>query len=79
MDIALKKLDLVQRLLTIWDEAALKRVANVIERETMEVDEEVLTEKDIMELDRRRADRLSGKSIGIPAAESIRRFRAAKG
>lgn len=33
MDIALKKLDLMQRLMLIWDEAALKRVAKVIEKE----------------------------------------------
>lgn len=33
MDIALKKLALMQRLLLIWDEAALQRVANVLEKE----------------------------------------------
>ncbi|HQV51423.1 MAG: hypothetical protein IPI00_04285 [Flavobacteriales bacterium] len=33
MDIALKKLDLMQRLMLIWDEAALQRVAKVIEKE----------------------------------------------
>lgn len=33
MDIALKKLDLMQRLMLIWDEAALMRVAKVIEKE----------------------------------------------
>ena len=31
MDIALKKLDLIERLMHIWDEAALLRVAKVIE------------------------------------------------
>ena len=33
----MKKLALVQRLLLIWDEAALQRVAKVIEKEAPEV------------------------------------------
>lgn len=80
MDIALKKLDLVQRLLLIRDEAALQRVAKVIEKEapaTPEVGDD-FTEEELAELDRRRARRLSGESKGCTAEESIRMLRAAQ-
>ena len=80
MDIAMKKLALVQRLLLIWDEAALQRVAKVIEKEAPEVEEEDdLTDEDIAELDLRRAHRLSGESKGYTAEESIQMLRAAQG
>lgn len=79
MDIALKKLDLLQRLLLIQDEAALQRVATVIEKEAPEVGhEDDLTDEDIAELDKRRARRLSGESKGHTAEESIRMLRAAQ-
>lgn len=79
MDIALKKLALVQRLLSIWDEAALQRVAKVIEKEAPELgDEEDLSDEDIAELDKRRARRLSGESKEYSAEESIRMLRAAQ-
>ena len=72
MDIAKKKLALVQRLLLIWDEAALQRVAKVIEKEAPEVDEEDdLTDEDIAELDQRHSRRLSGESKGYTAEETI--------
>ncbi len=45
MDIALKKLALVQRLLTIWDESALQRVAKVIEEEAP-MDEDEITDEE---------------------------------
>jgi len=48
MDIALKKLDLMQRLMLIWDEAALQRVAKVIEKEVpaaIDPDEEITDEE----------------------------------
>jgi len=51
MDIAMKKLDLVQRLLRISDEAALQRVATVIEREAPEEIEEDFTDAEIAEFD----------------------------
>ncbi len=41
MDIALKKLALVERLLSIWDEAALLRVAKVIEKEASLEDDDL--------------------------------------
>ena len=76
----MKKLALVQRLLLIWDEAALQRVAKVIEKEAPEVEEEDdLTDEDIAELDLRRAHRLSGESKGYTAEESIQMLRAAQG
>jgi hypothetical protein len=79
MDIAAKKLDLVQRLLSIRDEAALTRIAIVIETEVSEEGgEEDLTEEEILELDKRRARRLSGESKGSAAEESIRMLRAAQ-
>lgn len=64
MDIALKKLDLVQRLLTIWDEAALQRVAKVIEKEVPEAppnfDQEV-ADKEVAELDAEHEKALRGE------------------
>ena len=50
MDIALKKLELVRRLLSIWDEARLERVAKVIEQEVPQL-EDGITEEEIAELD----------------------------
>lgn len=79
MDIALKKLDLVQRLLSIWDEAALLRVAKVIEQEAPHVGEEdALPDEDVAELDKRRARRLSGESQGFSAEASIGMLRTAQ-
>jgi hypothetical protein len=76
MDIALKKLDLVQRLLLIWDEAALQRVAKVIEKEAPEVDQEDdFTAEDIAELDRRQARHLSGESKSYTHEEAMRMMR----
>jgi hypothetical protein len=79
MDIALKKLDLVQRLLLIWDEAALQRVAKVIEKEAPEVDQEDdFTAEEIAELDKRRAEYLRGEGTSYTAEESLKRLRAGK-
>lgn len=64
MDIARKKLDLVQRLLTIWNEAALQRVAKVIEKEAPDVapyhDQEV-NDAEISELDAEHEKALRGE------------------
>lgn len=80
MDIALKKLDLVERLLSIWDEAALERVAKVIEQETVDEDDEVFTKEELAELDRRHARYLSGESKPHTVEESMRLARGdAKG
>ena len=76
MDIALKKLDLVQRLLLIWDEAALQRVATVIEKEVPEdLGEDDFTDEEIAELDRRRARHLSGEGKTYSQEEALRMAR----
>ena len=72
MDIALKKLDLVQRLLSIWDEAALKRVAKVIEKEADAFNVADFTEEELAELDRRGARYLSGETKPHTVEESMR-------
>jgi uncharacterized NAD(P)/FAD-binding protein YdhS len=64
MDIALKKLELVQRLLSIWDEAALQRVAKVIEKEVPEASpafEQEVTDEDVAELDAEHEKALRGE------------------
>ena len=74
MDIALKKLDLMHRLMLIWDEAALQRVATVIEKEMPEVDDD-FTDEEIAELDRRQASHLSGESKSYTHEEAMRMMR----
>ncbi len=74
MDIALKKLDLMRRLMEIWDEAALQRVAKVIETEVPEVDAD-FTDEEVAELEAQRADHLSGKTKSYTVEESIRMMR----
>jgi len=64
MDIALKKLELVQRLLSIWDEAALQRVAKVIEKEVPETSpnfEQEVTDEEVAELDAEHEKALRGE------------------
>ena len=74
MDIALKKLDLLQRLMSIWDEAALQRVAKVLEAEVPETDDD-FTPEEIAELDRRRARHLRGEGTSYTLEESIQKLR----
>ena len=57
MDIALKKLDLIQRLMQVWDEATLQRIAKTIAAEVPETDMD-MTDEDWAELDRRRAEQV---------------------
>lgn len=76
MDIALKKLDLMQRLMLIWDEAALDRVAKIIETEVPELDED-FTAEEIAELDRRRARHMRGEGTSYTMEESILKLRNA--
>lgn len=78
MDIALKKLDLMHRLMLIWDEAALLRVAKAIESEVPEVDD-AFSPDELAELDRRRARHLRGEGISYTLEESIARLRKAGG
>ena len=74
MDIALKKLDLMHRLMLIWDEAALQRVAKVIETEMPQVSDD-FTAEEIAELDRRRARHLRGEGTSYTLEESIAKLR----
>jgi len=60
MDIALKKLDLKQRPMLIWDEATLARVAKTIEEAVPDVEMD-FTDEDWKELERRRAELLRGE------------------
>jgi len=76
MDIAQLKLSLMERLMLVWDEAALKRLEKAIDSEVPAEDDD-MTDEEYAELERRRADRLSGKATSITAEESIRRLRAA--
>lgn len=70
MDIALKKLDLMRRLMLIWDEATLARVAKTIEEAVPDEDMD-LTEEDLEELERRRAEHLRGEGKSYTREEAM--------
>lgn len=76
MDIASIKLTLMERLMLVWDEAALKRIGTAIETE---IPEEVgaadYTDEEIAELDRRQARHLSGESRSYTQEEALRMMR----
>ena len=74
MDIALKKLELMQRLMLIWDEATLQRIAKTIETEVPEADLD-MTDEDWAELERRRARHLRGEGTSYTLEESMARLR----
>jgi hypothetical protein len=79
MDIAATKLELMQQLMSIVDEKTLRKVASFFKKEVSAEEEEVdFTSEELEELDRRRADRISGKSKGHSAEESIRMLREAQ-
>ncbi|HMN07002.1 MAG TPA: hypothetical protein PKD45_14900 [Flavobacteriales bacterium] len=76
MDIANIKLTLMERLMLVWDEAALKRIGTAIETEiAKEVDQEDYTDEEIEELDRRQARHLSGESASYTREEALRMMR----
>lgn len=77
MDIALKKLDLIHRLMQVWDEATLQRIAKTIEAEVPETDME-MTDEDWAELERRRAEHLRGEGKSYTKNEAMRMLRAAR-
>ena len=78
MDIALKKLDLVQRLLAIWDEAALQRVANAIEQEVPEMEvEDGFTGAEVAELEEEHGRALRGEGTSYTWEEVKRKAREA--
>lgn len=75
------KLDMLERLAGVKDEALIKRMATMLRKafpEVMAGDDDDLTDEDIAELDKRRARRLSGESKGYTAEESIRMLRSAQ-
>lgn len=74
MDIALKKLDLIQRLMQVWDEASLQRIAKTIEAEVPEADMD-MTDEDWAELERRRERHLRGEGTSYTLEESMARLR----
>jgi hypothetical protein len=79
MDIAATKLELMQQLMSIVDEKTLRKVASFFKKEVSAEEEEVdFTSEELEELDRRRAGRISGKSKGHSAEESIRMLREAQ-
>jgi hypothetical protein len=73
MDIALKKLELMQQLMLIWDEAALERVAKAIGTEVPDLPD--LSPEEMSELDRRRERHLKGEGRSYTMEESIARLR----
>jgi DNA primase large subunit len=77
MDIASIKLTLVERLMLVWDEAALQRIAKAIETEIPEAseEEEAYTDEEIAELDRRQARYISGESRSYTREEALRMMR----
>jgi len=77
MDIALKKLDLIQRLMQVWDEATLQRIAKTIAAEVPETDMD-MTDEDWAELDRRRAEHLRGEGRSYTKDEAMRMLRSTR-
>jgi hypothetical protein len=72
MDTSHIKLNLVQRLQLIWDEAALLRVQKAIEAEIpSELDDE-LTEEDLVELNARRDAHRRGEGRSFTREEALR-------
>lgn len=77
MDIALKKLELMQRLMLIWDEATLARVAKTIEEAVPDAEME-FTDEDWAELDHRRAAHLRGEGKSYTQEEAMSLLRKAR-
>ena len=76
MDIALKKFDLIQRLMQVWDEATLQRIAKAIE-EAVPDEEGEFTDDDRAELERRRAAQVHGEGKSYTKEKAIALLRKA--
>lgn len=76
MDIASMKLDLMQQLMSIMDEATLKRLANYFKKE-LPVSDDGITEEQLAELDVLRAERLRGEGSSHTWEEVQRKARDA--
>lgn len=77
MDSGAIKLELLERLASIRDEAIIQQMAAMLKKAFPQVMEEGpdFTDEEIAELDQQRADHLSGKSKSYTAEESIRTIR----
>ena len=77
MDSARIKLDLIQRLQLIWDEAALLRVQKAIDAEIpAELTEEPITDEELVELNARREAHRKGEGTSFTREEALRRARS---
>ena len=73
MDSARIKLNLIQRLQLIWDEAALLRVQKAIDAEIpAELADEDLTDEELVELNERRNAHLRGEGRSYSRQEAIK-------
>jgi hypothetical protein len=80
MDIANLKLTLMERLMLVWDEASLQRIAKAIETEIgEEIGEDEYSSEEIAELDRRQARHLNGEDKGYTREEALRKMREGSG
>ena len=70
------KLDLMQQLMSIMDEATLKRLANYFKKE-LPVSDDGITEEQLAELDVLRAERLRGEGSSHTWEEVQRKARDA--
>ncbi len=77
MDIALKKLELMQRLMLIWDEATLARVAKTIEEAVPDAEVE-FSDEDWAVLEGRRAEHLRGEGKSYTQEEAMNLLRKAR-
>ena len=77
MDSARLKLDLIQRLQLIWDDAALLRVQKAIDAEIpAELLEDEITDEELTELNARRDAARRGEGQGFSREEALRLARA---
>ena len=74
MDIARLKLNLVERLMLIWDEASLQRLQKAIETE-VPTEEDEMSDEEYAELSERLAKQERGETKTYSAEESIRMIR----
>lgn len=70
--------EIVQMIKDESDTSVLEAIRTLLYRVRQGQVDDDFTEEDIAELDRRRADRLSGESTGYTVEESLRKLRAAQ-
>lgn len=77
MDIAATKLELMQQLMSIMDEKTLRKVASFFKKEVA-VEEDDITDEELVEFDRQHAAYMSGELKGISGKESVKQLRKAQ-